>query len=98
VLASCVTAVAQAICLANPEADPTRLDRRLATAWLVCRDLLTVLDLPDRAGEYSEGGVEEMKKAFTERGWSGPAAEGLVTSRWWRSWSSCSLGLSRRSG
>ena len=81
VLKSCITSMAQAAALANVEADPELLDQRLALAALVFNELLTIFDLPHRADHFEAKLVERMNKYFEDRGWSGPTADPMLTSR-----------------
>ena len=78
VLKSCITSMAQAAALANVEADLEVLDRGLAKATLVFNELLTILDIPDRADHFEGRLLEKMKKCFEERGWTGPTADPSV--------------------
>lgn len=75
VLESCVSHLAQALSLDDPEADPTVHDRRLAKACMVWNNLLNILDVPDRSGDFNEKTEESIKKTFAECGWSGPPAK-----------------------
>ena len=78
VLSSCITSMAQAAALANDEADLEVLDLRMAKAVLVFNEMLTILDLPDRADILEGQRFGRMEKYFEERGWTGPNAEPTV--------------------
>ena len=78
VLSSCITSMAQAAALANEEADLEVLDLRMAKAVLVFNEMLTILDLPDRADIFEGQRLGRMEKYFEERGWTGPNAEPTV--------------------
>ena len=78
VLSSCITSMAQAAALANDEADLEVLDLRMAKAVLVFNEMLTILDLPDRADIFEGQRFGRMEKYFEERGWTGPNAEPTV--------------------
>ena len=74
VLESCVTALAQGLSMADPEADPGSQDRRLARALLVLGELLSLLDVQE-GRSCREVPAGELDRLFLERGWTGAGAE-----------------------
>ena len=67
VLSSCITSMAQAAALANDEADLEVLDLRMAKAVLVFNEMLTILDLPDRADIFEGQRFGRMEKYFEQK-------------------------------